>query len=46
VPTKHRDRAPTLDLNLLRVLDALLDERSVTGAAGRVLRRLLVRSCA
>jgi hypothetical protein len=30
------DRAATLDLNRLRVLDALLDERSVTAAAGRV----------
>jgi DNA-binding transcriptional LysR family regulator len=28
--------ATPLDLNLLRVLDALLDERSVTAAAGRV----------
>jgi len=36
VSTKHRDRAAGLDLNLLRVLDALLDERSVTAAAGRV----------
>jgi hypothetical protein len=36
VPTKRPDRAARLDLNLLRVLDALLDERSVTTAAGRV----------
>jgi DNA-binding transcriptional LysR family regulator len=36
VPTNRPARAAGLDLNLLRVLDALLDERSVTTAAGRV----------
>jgi DNA-binding transcriptional LysR family regulator len=36
VPSERPDRAATLDLNLLRVLDAVLDERSVTAAAGRV----------
>ena len=36
VPSERPDRAAALDLNLLRVLDALLDERSVTAAAGRV----------
>jgi DNA-binding transcriptional LysR family regulator len=36
VPPKRPDHAATLDLNLLRVLDVLLDERSVTAAAGRV----------
>jgi DNA-binding transcriptional LysR family regulator len=36
VPTNRPARAAGLDLNLLRVLDALLDERSVTTAAGPV----------